>query len=57
MLQFSLKQNQIQQIKNIEDGIAVYHAENCDSIVSLGGGSAHDAAKGIGLIASMVEHS
>ena len=38
--------------QNIEDGIAVYHAENCDSIVSLGGGSAHDAAKGIGLIAS-----
>lgn len=30
----------------------MYHAENCDSIVSLGGGSAHDAAKGIGLIAS-----
>lgn len=38
--------------QNIEDGISVYHAENCDSIVSLGGGSAHDAAKGIGLIAS-----
>ena len=38
--------------KNVEDGIAVYHAENCDSIVSLGGGSAHDAAKGIGIIAS-----
>ncbi|GLC88222.1 iron-containing alcohol dehydrogenase [Lysinibacillus piscis] len=38
--------------QNIEDGIAIYHAENCDSIVSIGGGSAHDAAKGIGLIAS-----
>ena len=38
--------------KNIEDGIAAYRAENCDSIVSLGGGSAHDAAKGIGIIAS-----
>ncbi|MER2106648.1 MAG: iron-containing alcohol dehydrogenase [Solibacillus sp.] len=38
--------------KNIEDGIAAYNAENCDAIVSLGGGSAHDAAKGIGLIAS-----
>ena len=38
--------------KNIEDGIAAYLAENCDSIVSLGGGSAHDAAKGIGIIAS-----
>ncbi|MER1985156.1 MAG: iron-containing alcohol dehydrogenase [Solibacillus sp.] len=38
--------------QNIEDGIAVYIAEGCDSIVSLGGGSAHDAAKGIGIIAS-----
>ena len=38
--------------KNIEDGIAIYIAEGCDSIVSLGGGSAHDAAKGIGIIAS-----
>lgn len=31
--------------QNVEDGVAVYHAENCDSIVSLGGGSAHDAKK------------
>ncbi|MER2190384.1 MAG: iron-containing alcohol dehydrogenase [Solibacillus sp.] len=38
--------------QNIENGIAVYIAEGCDSIVSLGGGSAHDAAKGIGIIAS-----
>lgn len=38
--------------QNIEEGIAAYIAEGCDSIVSLGGGSAHDAAKGIGIIAS-----
>ncbi|MEK4230343.1 iron-containing alcohol dehydrogenase [Solibacillus sp. FSL H8-0538] len=38
--------------KNVEEGAQVYEAEGCDGIVSLGGGSSHDAAKGIGLIAS-----
>lgn len=38
--------------KNVHDGIAAYKAAGCDSIVSLGGGSSHDAAKGIGLLAS-----
>ncbi|NRD79249.1 iron-containing alcohol dehydrogenase [Bacillus sp. BRMEA1] len=37
---------------NVEEGLGVYTSENCDSIVSLGGGSAHDAAKGIGLVAA-----
>jgi alcohol dehydrogenase len=38
--------------KNVEAGFAVWTEENCDSLVSLGGGSSHDCAKGIGLIAS-----
>lgn len=38
--------------QNVVDGLEVYDAENCDSIVSLGGGSSHDAAKGIGLVAA-----
>lgn len=37
---------------NVEHGLEAYKADNCDSIISLGGGSAHDAAKGIGLVAS-----
>jgi alcohol dehydrogenase len=38
--------------KNIEEGLEAYNAENCDSIVTLGGGSAHDAGKGIALVAA-----
>lgn len=38
--------------KNVEAGVDVYIKENCDSIISLGGGSSHDCAKGIGLVAS-----
>jgi alcohol dehydrogenase len=36
--------------KNVEDGVAVWKANQCDLLVSLGGGSSHDCAKGIGLI-------
>lgn len=36
-------------IGNVENGLAMLRAENCDFIVSIGGGSAHDCAKGIGL--------
>lgn len=35
-------------ISNIEDGLAMYKANDCDVIVALGGGSAMDCAKGIG---------
>ena len=35
-------------IQNIEDGLKMYHDNNCDAIVALGGGSAMDCAKGIG---------
>ncbi|KJS12449.1 MAG: alcohol dehydrogenase [Desulfotomaculum sp. BICA1-6] len=38
--------------KNVKDGLAVYQKENCDMIISLGGGSAHDCAKGIGIVAT-----
>ena len=35
---------------NVHDGVKVYEAEGCDFIVSLGGGSSHDCAKGVGLV-------
>ena len=38
--------------KNVEDGLAILKAEKCDSIISLGGGSPHDCAKGIALVAT-----
>ena len=38
--------------KNVETGFELYKAKGCDLIVSLGGGSAHDCGKGIGLIAT-----
>lgn len=37
--------------KNVHDGLAVLEGNNCNVIVSLGGGSSHDCAKGIGIIA------
>lgn len=37
-------------VKNVNDGLAMYHQYECDFIVSLGGGSPQDAAKGIGLL-------
>lgn len=37
---------------NVADGLAVYGKNGCDAIVSLGGGSAHDCAKGIGMVAT-----
>lgn len=37
---------------NVEKGVACYQKNKCDSIVSLGGGSSHDCAKGIGVVIS-----
>ena len=37
---------------NVEAGLAEYKQQGCDSIVSLGGGSSHDCAKGIGIVAT-----
>jgi len=36
--------------KNVHDGVEVYRKNNCDSLITLGGGSAHDCGKGIGLV-------
>ncbi|KAF1075000.1 iron-containing alcohol dehydrogenase [Halodesulfovibrio sp. MK-HDV] len=38
--------------KNVSDGLAQYTANGCDCIVTLGGGSAHDCGKGIGIVAT-----
>lgn len=38
--------------KNVHDGVDVFKENKCDLIVSLGGGSSHDCAKGIGLVVS-----
>lgn len=35
-------------IDNIEEALAVYHAENCGGIIAFGGGSSMDCAKGVG---------
>ena len=37
---------------NVVDGLKVFTDAGCDSIISLGGGSSHDCAKAIGLVAS-----
>ena len=39
-------------IGNVEAGLAQLRAANCDCVVSLGGGSPHDCAKGIALVAA-----
>ncbi len=35
---------------NVADGIKVYNDNNCDFVISFGGGSPHDCAKGIALV-------
>ncbi len=37
---------------NVEDAFAVWTKNSCNAIVSLGGGSSHDCAKGLGLVAA-----
>ncbi|WP_448382825.1 iron-containing alcohol dehydrogenase [Desulfosoma sp.] len=41
---------------NVHDGLKVYQQNGCDLIISLGGGSAHDCAKGIGIVATNGGH-
>jgi alcohol dehydrogenase len=36
--------------KNVHDGVKAYTDNNCDGIVSLGGGSSHDCGKGVGMV-------
>lgn len=38
------------KIRNVEEGKALYLEKACDSIISVGGGSPHDCAKGIGIV-------
>ncbi len=37
--------------KNVHEGFDIYKNEGCNMIISVGGGSSHDCAKGIGLVA------
>ena len=39
-------------VKNVEDGLTILKEGNCDFVISLGGGSPHDCAKGIALLAT-----
>lgn len=39
-------------VKNVEDGLKMLKDNNCDFLISIGGGSPHDCAKGIGLVAT-----
>lgn len=39
-------------VANVEAGLQLFRDEGCDGIVGLGGGSAMDAAKGVGIVAS-----
>lgn len=39
-------------VTNVEDGLALLKANQCDFVISLGGGSPHDCAKGIALVAT-----
>ena len=38
------------KIRNVQAGKKMYQDENCDSIITVGGGSAHDCGKGIGIV-------
>jgi alcohol dehydrogenase len=35
---------------NVHEGVEFYKKNNCDSLITLGGGSSHDCGKGIGLV-------
>lgn len=35
-------------VANVEDALKLYHENNCDALIAIGGGSAMDCAKGIG---------
>ncbi|WP_027711896.1 L-threonine dehydrogenase [Dickeya chrysanthemi] len=39
-------------VANVDDGLKILKANNSDCVVSLGGGSSHDCAKGIALLAA-----
>jgi alcohol dehydrogenase len=37
---------------NVKEGLDAYQKNDCDMIITLGGGSAHDCGKGIGIVAT-----
>lgn len=39
-------------VTNVEDGLVLLKKNNCDLVISFGGGSSHDCAKGIALVAT-----
>lgn len=39
-------------VSNVNDGLALLKSNECDFVISLGGGSPHDCAKGIALVAT-----
>ena len=41
---------------NVHDGLKVFQDKKCDLIISLGGGSSHDCAKGIGIVSTNGGH-
>ena len=43
-------------VYNVNAGLDVLHTHKCDCVISLGGGSAHDCAKGIALVATNGGH-
>jgi len=44
-------------IKNVQDGVEAYKNSNADYIIAIGGGSAMDTAKGIGIIIANPEYA
>lgn len=41
---------------NVHDGLKIFKDKKCDLIISLGGGSAHDCGKGIGIVSTNGGH-
>ena len=39
-------------VANVHDGLSILQENNCDFVISFGGGSPHDCAKGIALVAT-----
>lgn len=44
------------KVQNCYDGLEMYKANGCDSIITVGGGSAHDCGKGVGIAATHEKH-
>lgn len=42
--------------QNVHDGLRIFQDHGCDAIISIGGGSPQDAAKGIGIVATNGGH-